>query len=251
MLLTANEDWTPGKFIALALSRELRLVNFSENDLSKIKNSVKQLLPNEQYEQIDWKDWNFHNKDLLNAAFKHTLFFHKDAISEIKDTSSAGLRRQFREYLEKGTRPSISPQISNLEFIEDPSANFATTKSGAWIDQFKEDINKISDSLAISFSKTATSQERYDAFLQVKDFPLFLEKGAGFLVSILPPEKRAELISYEMELSAADVLPVKYKFGKTEEESLYKSMLYIQSIINNRSFDLRLYTDENGEFKPN
>lgn len=123
--------------------------------------------------------------------------------------------------------------------------------SGDWIDAFEDDISKISESLAISFSSEATSQERYDYFLKVKDFPIFLEKGAGFLISLLPQDKVEELVSYELSMSAKDVESVSFKFGKPEEEELYKSLLYIQSIINNRSFDLRLYTDENGEFKAN
>jgi hypothetical protein len=251
MLLTANEDWTPNKFIALALAREVRLVNFSMDDLNKIKNTVKQVLPTEEYEKIDWKDWKFLKKNLLNASFKHTLFFHKDAISAINDVSAEGLKKQFRIFLKNGTRPSSYPHTSNFNSFEESSSALPSSISRDWIDQFQEDIDRISNSLAISFSKNATSQERYDAFLIVKDYPIFLEKGAGFLVSLLPSEKRSELVSYEMDLTASDVPPVSYKFGRTDEESLYKSMIYIQSIINNRSFDLRLYTDENGEFKSN
>jgi hypothetical protein len=249
MLLTAKEDWTPDTFIALALSREIRRVNFSESDLAKVKESIAQLLPKEQYDRIDWKDWKFPKGDILNASFKNTLFFHKAAISQIPHSDSATLKKLFTSFLEQGARPSCTPLITKQNNMDD---SYVTSDYGtSWVDHFEEDINKISTALSISFSATATAQERYDAFLQVKDFPIFLEKGAGFLISLLPAEKREELVSYELSMSATGVEPVSFKFGVTGNEQLYKSLVYIQSIINNRSFDLRLYTDENGAIKAN
>lgn len=252
MLLTANDDWSPNTFVALALSREMKTVNFSQKDLAKIKGAVAQILPTEQYEKIDWKDWKFLKGDLLNASFKNTLFFHKEAISHIPKRDTATLKKLLTTYLEKGSRPKSNPFI--VKDIGAGNSDGTTSTyyySGDWIDAFEEDISAISENLAVSFSPEATSQERYDYFLKVKDFPIFLEKGAGFLISLLPQDKIEELVSYELNMSAKDVESVSFKFGKIEEEKLYKSLLYIQSIINNRSFDLRLYTDDNGEFKPN
>lgn len=247
MLLTANEDWSPAQFVALALSREIREVNFAESDLVKIKNSVKQILPKVQYEKIDWKDWKFPKGDLLNASFKNTLFFHKEAIEKIPKHDIQTLNELFTTYLKSGTKATSTPYFTDA-LSDEPSGNGYGT---SWVDNFEKDIKEISTSLSVSFTPEATAQERYDAFLRVKEFPLFLEKGAGFLMSLLPADNQEELVSYELTMSASDVEPVSFRFGKTENEQLYKSLLYIQSIINNRSFDLRLYTDENGEFKPN
>jgi hypothetical protein len=249
MLLTANEDWTPDKFVALALSREFRIVNFSKDDLEKIKTSVAQILPPEQYSKIDWKNWQFNNKSLLNASFKNTLFFHQEAMAEIKQHDPVTLQKMLYTYLEKGTRPTSSPILVKDNGLED-AASF-NDFGNSWLDKYELDIKQISEILAISFSPEATPQERYNAFLQVKNFPIFLEKGAGFLISLVPQDKIENLVGYELSMSAKDVEAVSYKFGKIEQEDLYKSLLYIQSVINNRSFDLRLYTDQNGEFKAN
>ncbi|MNY59230.1 hypothetical protein D3C86_1956500 [compost metagenome] len=51
-----------------------------------------------------------------------------------------------------------------------------------------------------------------------------------------------------MVFSAKGAETISHKFGNFNEEELYKSLIYIQKIVTDRSFDLRLYTNENGEF---
>jgi hypothetical protein len=217
--------------------------------MEKIKSSVALILPPEQYSKIDWKNWQFNNKSLLNASFKNTLFFHQEAIAQIKQHDPITLKNLLTTYLEKGSRPTASPSLVRENDFENSA--YESNYGNSWLDKYELDIKKISEILAISFSPEATAQERYNAFLQVKDFPIFLEKGAGFLISLIPQDKIENLVGYELSMSAKGVEAVSFKFGKVEQEDLYKSLLYIQSVINNRSFDLRLYTDQNGEFTAN
>jgi hypothetical protein len=248
VLLTAREDWSAHEFYAISLSKERREVNFSQKDLGKIKKEVSSILPKEQFEKIDWKNWKFHRGVLLNASYKYALFFYKDAINRMRTHDSKKLKLLLTQYLESGPRLTCAPQIrKGIGLGEEEGAVFTSN----WIDDFEEDINVISNNLAITFNPDANLQDRYNSFLRVKDFQVFLKVGAGFLISLLPPDEAQNLISFELSLSAKGVEPVSYKLGTMSEQKLYQSLLYIQSIISNRSFDLRLYTDENGEFKPN
>jgi hypothetical protein len=249
LLLTAKDDWSPDQFYALSLSKEVRAVNFSKKDLQNLQTHVAAVLPKIQYEKIDWKNWQFPTGSLLNASFKHTIFFYREAINQMQTHDPKVLKDLLTKYLVERPRVSCTPHLRKNYGLSEDSDIFYTRNS--WLSLFDDDIEAIAKSLAITFNPNESTLNRYNAFLKVKDFPLFIERGAGFLLSLLPQDNIQNLIGYELTLSAKDVEAVSFKLGEIDHENLYKSLLYIQSIINNRSFDLRLYADENGEFKPN
>ncbi|MNL43041.1 hypothetical protein D3C87_1655330 [compost metagenome] len=110
------------------------------------------------------------------------------------------------------------------------------------------DIKIVAKQMAMAFNARNPVQTRYDAFRELKDFSLWQERGTGFLLSLLPKSQLTSLISYNMVFSAKGAETISHKFGNFNEEELYKSLIYIQKIVTDRSFDLRLYTNENGEF---
>jgi hypothetical protein len=73
---------------------------------------------------------------------------------------------------------------------------------------------------------------------------------SGYLISLLPKDHLENLITYNLTLSAKDVKTVNFQVGVFEDDALYESLLYIQNVITNRSYDLRLLTlGGNGEYK--
>lgn len=146
-----------------------------------------------------------------------------------------------RAYLEKTEQPAGTPK--NL------STNYGDGMTHRnWLEAYDMDMYYLASYLSVVFGSQYSPQERYAKFLIMKDYTLWQERGAGFMLSLLPSHRLAELISYKMDFSAKGVEAISARFGNFNEEELYKSLMYIQSVINNRSFDLRLYTEANGEF---
>lgn len=238
LLMDAGADWTPSGFIALTAAREVKMKNISARDLRKIQSRVRGLIPAAEYAQIDWKNWNFSDGSLVNGYFKHEIFFHPEAVAAIPARSAGDVEQLFAEYVESFGFPRVSPHLSNG----------AANGNDPWQERFAADFHMIGKYFSGAFDPTATVQSRYNSFLHLKSFPIWEEHGIGFMLSLLPQDQVHRLVSYEMVLSAKGAETVTFRFGNFAEEELYRSLLYIENVINNRSFDLRLYTDSNGEF---
>ncbi|WP_415063279.1 hypothetical protein [Bdellovibrio sp.] len=241
MLFSADDQWRPERFIALSLARDIKMKDVSARDYRKVQEHVRKIIPAKEYAKIDWKKWDFSKGSRVNGAFRNQLFFHPKAINLMPFLSKQKAYDLYSAFILKMGRPQTPPQQSGY----DPEGQ----NYRHWIDQYESDLNYIATNLSVAFNPNYTASQRYEAFKLLKDFTLWQETAAGFLIYLLPPEQLGELMSYEMTFSAKGVDTISLKFGNFAQEELYNSLMYIQNVINNRSFDLRLYTDEKGEFK--
>lgn len=243
MLFSSNDQWQPERFIALSLSREIKMKDVSARDYRKVQEHVRKIIPAKEYAKIDWKPWDFSQGSRVNGMFRNQLFFHPKAVFLLPLLTHKRAHDLYADFLVKAGRPKTAPQNNNSM---DPEGR---RDYRHWIEEYEDDLNYVAANLSVAFNSKYTAQQRYEAFKQLKDNALWQETAAGFLIYLLPSDKLNDLMSYEMTFSAKGVDTISLKFGNFEQEELYNSLMYIQNVINNRSFDLRLYTDEKGEFK--
>lgn len=241
LLFAANDQWQPEDFIALTMSREIKMKDVTPADYRKVQEHVRRIIPAGEYAKIDWKNWDFSGGERVNGYFKNQLFFRPEALALMPTLNAATAYKLLRAYIEKTGQPKADPY--HQDFSQD-NLSYRQT----WVDKYDMDIQYMSQYLSVVFQSGYAPQERYEKFKLLKDYPLWQERGAGFMFSLIPANRLAEVVSYEMTFSAKGVEPISARFGNFKEAELYNSLMYIQSIINNRSFDLRLYTDEKGEF---
>ncbi|QDK39085.1 hypothetical protein [Bdellovibrio sp. NC01] len=237
MLFSSDDTWKPLDFVALTLGRELKMKNVSQRDFRKIQEHVREVIPASQYAKIDWKNWDFSKGQRVNGYFKNEIFFHPDSLRYMPSLDYQMAYSRLYNFIKERGYPRVPPHETSV---------YGDDQHG--FERYEADISYIARSLAIVFNPGETSERRYQQFKLLKDFPLWQEYGGAFLLSLVPQDKLATLISYEMTFSAKGVETISFKFGNFAQEELYKSLMYIQQIITDRSFDLRLYTDENGEF---
>lgn len=237
MLFSSDDSWKPLDFVALTLGRELKMKNVSQRDFRKIQEHVREVIPASEYAKIDWKNWDFSKGQRVNGYFKNEIFFHPDSLRYMPKLDYQMAYSRLYNFIKERGIPRVPPHETSV---------YGDTLHG--FERYEADMSYIARSLAIVFNPSETSEHRYQQFKQLKDFPLWQEYGGAFLLSLVPKDKLSTLISYEMTFSAKDVETISFKFGNFAQEELYKSLMYIQQIITDRSFDLRLYTDENGEF---
>ncbi|MNJ99895.1 hypothetical protein D3C87_176760 [compost metagenome] len=237
MLYSTNKSFAPERFVAMTLSTEMKMKDVSRNDFGKLQGQVRQVLPASEYAKIDWKSWATAESKVVNGYFKTELFFHPDSIKMLPTMNQKMATQLFTKYIEKTGIPSTPPRHP---------APYDDQYSGRWQDRYQSDISWLAIYMTKAFNPNLPSEERYKAFKAMKDFGLWQEKGGGFLTSFLPEDRLVNLVSYQMILSGRDADTVTYKYGNFAEEALYRSLMYIQNIINDRSFDLRSYTDDNG-----
>jgi hypothetical protein len=241
LLFSTNEQWQPEDFIALTMSREIKMKDVTKRDYARIQEHVRRIVPASEYAKIDWKKWDFSDGKRVNGYFKNQLFFHPEALAAMPTLNPKLAYKLLRAYIEKTGQPKSNP------YHQSPFGD-ESRMGGGWIENYDMDIQYISSYLSVVFNSGYSPQDRYEKFKVMKDYPLWQERGAGFMLSLIPAHRIADVVSYEMNFSAKGVEEISAKFGNFKEEELYKSLMYIQSVINNRSFDLRLYTDDKGEF---
>lgn len=241
LLFTANPDWKADRFVTLTSSNQMKMKDVSNRDLRRIQNTVLETIGHKAYADIDWSPWTSIPGKKVNAYFKQEVFFNPEALLVLPNLKAASLSARFERYIEKKGRP----QASALFDSGYPDHNFF----GGWIHEFKGDFRKIGESLETIIRQDKTIDERYDAFETLHKIPIWRERGIGFLMDFFTEEQRPQVLRYELVLSAQGVSGIHHVFGSFKEEKLYHSLMYIQNIIHNRSFDLRMYADENGELR--
>lgn len=235
VLFKANEQFNPDKFVALALARELRFGVFDKGDLSDLKDKAKKTLPPDIYAQIDWKNWDFSKGSARNVFFRSEVFFKPEALEMMPNLKGKDAYELVRNYLKSHPRPKTNPTRNVLE--ENSFYN------SDWVDAYEEDIKYIAKHLELSFDKDLSNKERYVAFIGLKDNQLFQEIGAGLLLSMLPEDKLNVVSSYQLILEGKNQPNVEFKFGDLAQEELYRNLIYIQRVLNNRSIDMRLVSE--------
>ncbi len=240
MLFSSDDSWIIRDFVALTLGREMKMKNVSKGDYKDIQEHVKSVIPAEEYARIDWKKWDFSNGSHVNGYFSNEIFFHPNALRAIPTLDYPLAKVRLYNFIKTHGTPKMPPREQGP--YGDDNRSFG-------LDRYDLDISYVARSLAVIFNPAETSEARYKSFKELKDFPLWQQYGGGFLLSLIPANQVQSLIAYEMTFSAKGVDTISYRFGNFDQEELYKSLMYIQRVITDRSFDLRLFTDETGEFK--
>ncbi|KYG68457.1 hypothetical protein AZI87_04195 [Bdellovibrio bacteriovorus] len=241
LLFTADSNWVPQRFVTLTSSAEMKMRDVSKRDFEEIQRLVKDTIGEKEFNKVPWHNWNSDNaKKHVNGYFKQEVFFNPEALNVIPYMTEKALAARFKQYIEEKGRPRSRPFVGGNSPID-----YITN----WVAAFTGDINRVAARLKIVIDPKKTVQERFDAFEDLQQMPIWKERGIGFLMSFISEADRPKLLRYELILSAKGTNSVQYSFGNFNEEKLYRSLMYIQNIINNRSFDLRLYTDGNGEFR--
>lgn len=234
-LFGTNSDYEVVDFLDLGFNYERRDKLMREREFDRIKERIRLRLPAKVYNSIDWKDWS-NNRVRRNTRVSIQTLLHPDALALVGEMTKDELRQSLVSYL-KGIEElhvrTSDPYLTEQTYICKLSVTC----------RYKYDIELISENLTQTFSVKVDSNERLEQFVALKDNELFKEVGLGFLISLLPEAELDQLLAVVIRLEANDTEALTVELlGDTPQRELYQSLLYVQSVLNNRSFDMR--TDE-------
>ena len=242
LLFKSNANFEPVEFADLIFNREIKIKQFSENQYNKIKNHVKQVLPDAVYNKIQWKKIDFSKDKIVNGFFKNQVIFTEASLAAAPVLSSNETYHILKNLFQELPRPMTPPADNQFD-------NDHRNYSSDWTNDYDQDIQALAEKIARFLNNNVTTLERYNAFLSLKDSELWRNIAVKFFMSILPQDALENTVRYELVLEAKGVEAMRFKSGDAIEGNLYKNLMYIQSVISNRSFDLRLLTDDSGEFQ--
>ncbi len=236
-------------FGELSFALEYRDKKFDRDEIRGMKDFLRKRVPSELYDRIEWGAWA-DERSRTNARVTSLLVFKPGALMLAENLAYTDLRQAMIAYVKTLPKIESEPEDSNSDGWNRNATKFE--------DKFHHDLNKIHENLVVVFNRDEPAKKRSNAFVNLRSNPLFGEIGPGFLVHVLKDEakkneKGAEKgieellkhIYFESQWTAKNSDGLSITFGPCNNRSLYKAVMYIYSVLNNRSLDLRLIDDEN------
>ncbi len=243
LLFKADEAFQPVEFAELVFSREIKIKQLTEKNYKNLKDHVYQVLPENIYNKIEWKKIDFSKETIVNGFFKNQVSFTHDALFAIPSLSQQEVYYILVNILKDIPRPSTPPQVENN------NTKGFVYRSSNWTDDYEQEIQLIATAISIFLDNNRSTLERYNEFLKLRDTEIWRAIAPKFFLTVIPEESLEKSVRYELIFEAKGVDSLRFKHGVVSEGELYKNLLYIQSILSNRSFDLRFYTNDNGSFQ--
>lgn len=232
LLFQADENYKPERLVALVLSRERRMQSLSTLGVNRIKDGLRQVLPDRIFRQIEWKDWDYDFGERVNVSLQHQISFGLDSLGVAERLSAEEIEQRVHATLRRlGVDPDEPQYLANGE-VSEQNPRYK-----------RPEIDFIVASLTKALDGKRPVPERHAAFVELKNTNLFIELGAPILFGLLPEERLEDLVHYKLILTGKSSDRIEFQFGRKDKDSLYDSLLYIQGVLNNRSIDLRTYKE--------
>jgi hypothetical protein len=244
MLAEADPEFNPTRFLALSTTRQKNYRSFSKADYEELISHFKKVLPEAVFQKIRWPNWDFSKGNIISVGLNSNIYLPERSLGLFQGLQAEEMRTRMVEFVHRvgipyGVRAlHSSSQTANSSFA--PCSSFECI---SW------DLRWAAKHLERAFDPQLEVSERMKSFWKVRNYPIFQELGAGLLVSMVSEEALAKALRVTIDLGGRGVEPLHFEYGKFDGEDLYQTMLYIQNVLNDRSFDLRLYRNSKGELK--
>lgn len=113
----------------------------------------------------------------------------------------------------------------------------------AWVSDRDHEVEKIAATLAESFNPALPVKERIRRFMDLQRGHFFRSVGTGCLMSMLPQDRLDQFVSVYIRVDAAAFpATIERHYGTTDYAGVVKASEFIENLLNNGAFDLRLET---------
>jgi hypothetical protein len=228
---------TPNELSDLIFEKNLDDVNLSQKQIRRSKDYLEFVSP-KIAGLVNWGRFTSGGKK-INGYIRNQILFHREALLALPNLSASEIYTDLRDLLEKHPQKNvITPRIIPQN-AEDSTVQI--------YGKFEYDIREISYKMATILNST-DNVARLEAFADLRHFELFNELLPAFMVKRLPQDNLESFMSVTLHTGAQDGSGFSFKFGSEGQSAIYASLQMLLAIINNRSFDMRIQLNENGNF---
>jgi hypothetical protein len=203
------------------------------------KEYLQRNIPDFIYDEIPWGAWA-EEKFRRNVRIYYQVLVHKVAVQELRRAARSGLQRHLDNFLDSIPLPKPNP--SN-------DGDSMGGREETWVTQNSYSLRKMIKKMdeALAENSLLTDQERISKLMSLRKNGAFKEIGMGFMISLIDHRSLKENIFLSLTMSAKDEESLKFQYGDNDLKELYLQLQYVQGILNNRSFDMRLIKQQQEE----
>jgi hypothetical protein len=218
---------------------DVRDKNFMQSEQVKFKQKVRDNIPKKLYNTIDWAEFNDTTSHRSARGF-FQIIFKAQAFKTLNKITFDELNTKIQDYYKNrllleagpvhGFWRSVWRKLTIVKFKE------------------KRQLKKIAKKLHyILTNKEITGKIKINELLELREKSLFEKVGVGFLISLLDQDSLEDKLFITLKLHAFETEEILLKFGDQKFSELYHELQYAHNAINNRSWDLRLSSDQDPE----
>lgn len=229
-----NEDATQ-KDPDYGLTFERRDKRFSPSEQRFVQRFLLGQIPGQFKDMINLGSWQ-ENTVKMDSKISFQLILKSQGFALLRGYSEEILKERLLEYVtERKKLTALAKADTKLQKLK----NFLHVNT---VD--KDRISELgSDLYRILKNDKKDSVVMIRELVKLTQDGLFDKIGVGFLISLLPQSRLADLVYIKLNVTAKDAEEVKYEFGRTNYPVLYKELDKVQTRISAQIYDLRL-TDE-------
>lgn len=243
-------EYSPNRLSDLIITREIRNSTLSPREIREFRTLLSAEAPHVS-RLVDWS--NFDNGiTKTNGLLRLQVVFQEAALEALRGFSQVEIYQRLVQFINNHPRKdflSVSAQ-----------KNFSSEGTNSE-DRFAQDLLEISQSLDLVFNHPSRDLG-LNEFQRLQMNPLFNDIGTGFIAGLLPSDRILDLIFVRLTGNGVEDTKIvcdpksrktktrdaslTFEIGTNDVSALYAAMTAIRSAINDRSFDLRIMTDEDG-----
>ncbi|PCJ16281.1 MAG: hypothetical protein COB02_16650 [Candidatus Cloacimonadota bacterium] len=198
----------------------LRDMKHTPKEFKKLKNYLKQNLPASIYQNLDQK-MGLRKEAIKRLFFNFQVYFHRKAFFSLANLDKESLSIEFENYVQKNNyRKKLTYGYNLKRLLNDLQSVFSSNN-------FKTSL-----------------QNQIKQAMKLKDNELFNDIGLGFLLSLLDQDKLDEYIHVVIHSRAISENGFDFHWGSVKNSKLYKHLHYMQSLMNERTLEIRSGEDE-------
>jgi len=213
---------------------------FRIDEQRKYIQMLNDVLPDFLYDQIDWKGWDEY-RSRPNTVATMQVIFKKEAFKSLKGMEEKEIRKKLTRFYKDRKLVDIS--------LIDGFFKRLWRKIRLIKGEERSDVKDISRKLYEVFnSEEFDGKDRVRTLMKLRDRYIFKRLGLKFLMSLVPENKLDQYVYIKLGMHSKKDEEVKFEFGTQGYSEVYHELMYVNSVLNDRSYDLRL-TDKELQFK--
>lgn len=250
-LFVADADGKPIRFLNIGFAFDYKDSNLRPSEYRRLRRKIELLLPEQAdvelarlLEGTNWLRDDFRrNLSLqLDYLFREAAF---DGLVAAGYATESRVQTALVDFIyraiEAGEFPLYTNNLASL-VAKDIAADAREAAARARIAQrWRRQIDTVSASLARAFNAGSDGAERMNAVLDLRRNGFYQSVGTAFWVDMIDRAQLdlSEAMFVSLRLDADDHLGVEFEFGHPGERQLYRSVKLIQTLLNDRSLDMR------------
>ncbi|PIK16652.1 hypothetical protein [Halobacteriovorax sp. JY17] len=209
---------------------------FRQSEQVKLKQLIRDNIPGDIYESIDWAEFDETQAHRSARGFFQVIF-KAQAFESLKNITEQELYDKLVDFYKERKLLTAGPVHGVWRRIWRTVTILGVTE--------RMSLKKVSKALHSAMTNIELgAKERVRKLLSLRENNLFEKVGVGFLVSLLPKETLKDNLFITLKLHALSTEEVTLKFGDQKFSKIYDELRFAHGAINDRSWDLRIATDQ-------